>query len=75
MVIDPSGMAVASMTNLIPHGKTRMGTRTVEVECRVEEVKYRLSDGSELPARVVLKDEDLDLAFLALQKPLDATTR
>jgi hypothetical protein len=75
VVIDPSGLAVASMTNLIPHVKTRMGTRTLEVECRVEEVKYRLGDGTELPARVVLKDEDLDLAFLALQKPLDAATR
>jgi serine protease Do len=28
------------------------------------DVKLRLSDGKELPARIVLRDEDLDLAFL-----------
>ena len=40
----------------------------------MQEVKYRLSDGTEVPARLVLKDEDLDLAFLAPLKPLDKAT-
>ncbi len=40
----------------------------------MQEVKYRLSDGTEVPARVVLKDEDLDLAFLAPLKPMDKAT-
>ena len=34
-------------------------------------MKYRLTDGTEVPARIVLKDEDLDLAFLAPIKALD----
>ena len=41
----------------------------------MQEVKYRLSDGTEVPARLVLKDEDLDLAFLALLKPADKATQ
>ncbi|MCE5266272.1 MAG: serine protease [Planctomycetaceae bacterium] len=75
VVIDQTGMAVASLTNLSPHGKVRAGGRTVEVQGNVQEVKYRLADGSELPARVVLKDEDLDLAFLMPQKPLDEAAK
>ncbi|MEN6450240.1 MAG: serine protease [Thermoguttaceae bacterium] len=75
-IIDPSGLAVASLGNVNPHGKIRVGgVRTLELETQVQEVKYRLGDGTELAARVVLKDEDLDLAFLALQKPLNDTTR
>ena len=49
--------------------------QTLELEFQVQEVKYRLADGTEVPARVVLKDEDLDLAFVAPQKPLDEATR
>lgn len=78
-VIDPSGLALTSLTNLNAQrampSKLRVGELTLEVECKVQEVKYRLSDGTELPARIVLKDEDLDLAFLAPQKPLDEPTR
>src|SRR5208337_285084 len=76
-VIDPSGLAVTSLTGLPQQTtrKLRYGSQTIEVECQVEEVKYRLNDGTELPARLVLKDEDLDLAFLAPQKPLDEAAR
>ena len=77
-VIDPSGLVVTSLTNFNPQWvmkKIRIRSQTLELECQVQEVKYRLSDGTELPARIVLKDEDLDLAFLAPQKPLDETSR
>ena len=36
---------------------------------------YGLTDSTEVPARIVLKDEDLDLAFLAPLKPLNAQTQ
>ncbi len=77
-VIDPSGLVVTSLTNFNPQWmmkKIRIRSQTLELDCQVQEVKYRLSDGTELPARIVLKDEDLDLAFLAPQKPLDEPTR
>src|SRR5688572_22273225 len=39
-------------------------------EPEFKEVKLRLADGTEIPARVVLKDADLDLAFVAPETPL-----
>ncbi|MEN6458989.1 MAG: S1C family serine protease [Thermoguttaceae bacterium] len=75
IVIDPAGLVVASLSGLSPHGKVRAGGRTVEIESRVQEVKYRLTDGTELPARVVLKDDDLDVAFLMPQKALDEAAK
>ncbi|MFZ1933140.1 MAG: trypsin-like peptidase domain-containing protein [Thermoguttaceae bacterium] len=73
-IIDKSGLAVAPLTNLAPSFHFSRGGRTYDLDCQVQEVKYRLSDGTEVPARLVLKDEDLDLAFLALLKPLDKAT-
>jgi S1-C subfamily serine protease len=82
VIIDPSGLAVTALTNLNPAGvlpKIRVGrggsSQTLELDFQVQEVKYKLADGTEVPARVVLKDEDLDLAFLAPLKPLDEATR
>ena len=74
-VIDPSGLVLTSLTNLAPKIRiNRGGGQVLELECQVQEVKYRLTDGAEVPARIVLKDEDLDLAFLAPLKPLDKAT-
>lgn len=74
-IIDPSGLAVTSLANVAPSGRANRGGRTIEVEGVVQEVKYRLFDGTEVPARLILKDEDLDLAFLAPIKPLDKVTQ
>ena len=75
-IIDPSGLVVTSLTNLAPKIRLSRGGRSaIELECQVQEVKYRLTDGTEVPARIVLKDEDLDLAFLAPLKPLDKATK
>ncbi len=80
-IIDPTGLAITSLTNLNPQnamGKIRVNRggvpQTLELDCQIQEVKYRLADGSEVPAHVVLKDEDLDLAFLAPLKPMDKAT-
>jgi hypothetical protein len=80
-IIDPTGLAITSLTNLNPQnamGKIRVNRggvpQTLELDCQVQEVKYRLADGSEVPAHIVLKDEDLDLAFLAPLKPMDKAT-
>ncbi|MBU4270910.1 MAG: serine protease [Planctomycetes bacterium] len=75
VIIDPDGLAVTSLKNLNPQVRAQAGSRRIEIESQVQEVKYRLADGTEVPARVVLKDEDLDLAFLAPLDPLDEQTK
>jgi hypothetical protein len=81
-VVDPSGLTVVSLTTLDPTaavGKVnaRVNGQTVAMSIKgeVSDAKLRLADGTEVPARVVLKDEDLDLAFLAPKDPLDDTAK
>jgi S1-C subfamily serine protease len=83
-VIDPSGLAVMSLSALNPGGMMSrlMGQTTGSSDERFQmtseptDLKIRLSDGRELPAKIVLRDEDLDLAFIRLtaapDKPLAA---
>jgi len=83
-VIDPSGLTVLSLGALNPGAMMNklMGSATgggqpqMEITTEPTDVKIRLSDGRELPAKIVLRDEDLDLAFLrpttAPSKPLVA---
>ena len=73
-VIDPSGLTVLSLGSLNPGammsklmgsgGGGGNGQPAVEITTEPTEVKIRLSNGRELPAKIVLRDEDLDLAFL-----------
>ncbi|HET7219645.1 MAG TPA: serine protease [Vicinamibacterales bacterium] len=84
-VIDPSGLTVLSlgalnpgalMSKIMGSGGGTNGEPSVEITSEPTDVKIRLADGQELPARIVLRDEDLDLAFLRptrkLEKPLVA---
>jgi hypothetical protein len=77
-VIDPSGLTVLSLGSLNPAAMLNklMGSASSSGQERMEfgseptDVKLRLADGKELPARIVLRDEDLDLAFLRpISKP------
>ena len=72
-VIDPSGLTVLSlgalnpgalMSRIMGSNSGSSGEPQVEITSEPTDVKIRLSDGTELPARIVLRDEDLDLAFL-----------
>lgn len=71
-VIDPSGLTVMSLGSLNPGALMSKlmasgggsGQPAVEITSEPTEVKIRLSNGRELPAKIVLRDEDLDLAFL-----------
>ena len=71
-VIDASGLTVLSLGSLNPGammaklmGSTGSnGQPAVEITSEPTDVKIRLSNGRELPAKIVLRDEDLDLAFL-----------
>jgi S1-C subfamily serine protease len=71
-VIDPSGLTVLSLGSLNPGAMMSKlmgagggnGQPSVEITSEPTEVKIRLANGRELPAKIVLRDEDLDLAFL-----------
>lgn len=70
-VIDRQGLTVLSLSSLNPGammnrlmGSGGGGQDRIEIGSEPTDVRLRLADGRELPARIVLRDEDLDLAFL-----------
>jgi len=77
-VIDPSGLAVTSLTEISPDSYMDDSDRTSGYSFSVEmkDVRIKTADGTEVPADVVLRDKDLDLAFIRPktkpQKPLPA---
>ena len=83
-VIDPSGLTVVSLgainpgatMNKIMGAASQGGQDRPTLSSEPTEVKIRVADGRELTAKIVLRDEDLDLAFLMptakLDKPLVA---
>src|SRR5690606_22163750 len=70
-VISPSGLTVTTLGGADPQVqfdamRAVQGGRAPElVGTEFKEVKLRFADGKEVPARFVLKDADLDLAFMA----------
>jgi len=69
-VIDPKGLAVMSLSAIDPN-TMRMGGSTPGWTSKLKDLKMILLDGNEIPAQVVLRDPDLDLAFIKPQDPLN----
>ena len=73
-VVDPSGLSVMSLGTLNPAAMMNRvmgaasgggsGQPRMEMTSEPTDLKIRLPDGRELPAKIVLRDEDLDLAFI-----------
>jgi S1-C subfamily serine protease len=66
-VIDPSGLTVVALSACDPSDLyQRMASEQsrYKIETEVGDVKLLLEDGTEIPAEIVLRDKDLDLAFL-----------
>ncbi len=70
-VIDPSGLTVLALSSTDPSGlldnmMSSMGDvgDKFKMESNLGDVKLLLDDGTELPAQVVLRDKDMDLAFV-----------
>jgi len=79
-VISREGLVVASYSMLDPMGTSSDGAygfgeeeMQFDVKVRFSEVVIRLADDTEVPARLVLKDPDLDLAFLLPHPPQGGT--
>ncbi|MGO8676879.1 MAG: serine protease [Limisphaerales bacterium] len=69
-VIDPSGLTVLSLCSTDPAAlldammSGREDQPAVKMESELSGVKIVLDDGTEMPAEVVLRDKDADLAFI-----------
>ena len=67
-VIDPSGLVVVALSACDPSEMLQrmMGEAysKYKLESEITDMKVLLDDGSEVPAEIVLRDKDLDLAFL-----------
>ena len=70
-VVDPSGLTVLSLSATDPAQmlQNMMGSGAedesrIKMESELSDVKILLDDGSEIPAEIILRDKDLDLAFI-----------
>lgn len=78
-VVDPSGLTVLALSACDPGEiyQRMMGDEfSRRVETEVSDLKILLDDGTEVPAEIVLRDKDLDLAFIRpktkLTTPMEA---
>jgi hypothetical protein len=62
--VDPSGLTVVALSACDPAEMYRRVSQEYKVQTEVSDIKMLLDDGTELPAEIVLRDNDLDLAFL-----------
>ena len=74
-VLDESGLTVLSLSNIDPtemlRSMTRMSGQDFEVSSEITGAEILREDGSELEAKVVLRDKHLDLAFVRPRETLD----
>lgn len=76
-IIDSSGLVVVSLfasdpSKAFDQMSSMMGGDSAgfKVETTTTDVKIRMADGKELPAKIILRDRDLDLAFVRpIEKP------
>lgn len=74
-IIDTNGLIVLALSGIDParmvDGKKVRGQHgenlTIEASSVLKEIKVIMPDGAEIPAEIVLKDADLDLAFLRVK--------
>jgi hypothetical protein len=73
-VLDPSGLTVLSLSVIDPSQTIQNimagQDSRFKMETELSDLKLLLDDGTEVPAEVVLRDNDLDLAFLRPKTPL-----
>lgn len=72
-VLDSQGLTVVALSAIDPGsllGKNpAFAAAKVSIETELTDVKLRLADATELPAKIVLRDSDLDLMFIRPASP------
>jgi hypothetical protein len=65
-VMDSTGLTVLALSACDPADmyQRMMGDDSRHIETEVTDLKILLDDGTEVPAEIVLRDKDLDLAFI-----------
>ncbi len=70
-VVDPSGLTIVALSSCDPSsmyetlsGGSAEASSRPKMETEVTNIRILLDDGNELPAEIVLRDKDLDLAFI-----------
>ena len=75
-VIDPSGLTVISLATIDPSALIKAQMRGMQqdlkLDSEVKDAKIVLADNTEIPAEVILRDKDLDLAYL---RPTEKPTK
>ena len=73
-VIDPTGLIVTVLGQLDPGRmvsgrsvRTKQGVIKIEAASVLKEIKVIMPDGTEIPAEILMKDTDLNLAFLRIK--------
>jgi hypothetical protein len=77
-VISPDGLTIVSLSETDPSAliKNMMagqaGMENMQMETEIRDVKILTVDGGEIPAEIILRDKDLDMAFIRpSEKPAD----
>lgn len=63
-VIDPSGLTVVALSACDPSEFYRRMQSEYKVETEINDLKILMEDNTEIPSEIVLRDKDLDLAFI-----------
>jgi hypothetical protein len=73
-IVDTNGLVVAALSQIDPgraisgrQVRTASGMVKIDAVSTLKDVKIVMADGTEIPAAVVMKDVDLDLAFLRIK--------
>ncbi len=71
-IIDPSGLAVASLSSIDPTALQErfMQSDDMKMSSKIIDAKIRQPQGTDIPVDVVLRDKDLDLAFVRPKSPV-----
>ena len=63
-VIDPSGLTVLALSSVDPAELYHRLSDEYKIDTQINDLKILLDDGTEIPSEIVLRDKDLDLAYI-----------